>query len=309
MWVLSLDLTVPQMVSEVRLVPVWVALGAPGRGGVGIVGHGDPGVVLVPRVGIGQERGRGVAVTGVGPLVPVGIATPYRRGLVVVPRVVLASRGCVRATRTRTTLVLGFRLPVLIGDSDEVHFFFRVMLAPVLVSWSSTVGFGSRVLPIGVRGPWGVGLLLGLRPRYLPTPGNVMPGQLHALVVIDGLDAHNGEFRRVIKLRIRDGREPRSELVAEDASQQPHIHLLRREVVQFLPPHPGCLGKRLGVHFLGGVPFLLGRPRRLIAGFRIGRRGGGVFRDLLDWGPAAKEGTQNLSDTGQPRRMVVDRLA
>ena len=98
--------------------------------------------------------------------------------------------------------MLGFRLLVRIRGSGEVHFFFWVMLAPLLLSLSSTVGFASGVLPIGVRGPWGVGLLLGPRPRYLPTPGNVMPGQLHTLVVIDGLDARDGEFSRVIKLRV-----------------------------------------------------------------------------------------------------------
>ena len=54
-----LDLAVPRGVSEVRLVPVWVGWRAPGRGGVGIVCHGNPGVVLIPRVGVGQKRGRG----------------------------------------------------------------------------------------------------------------------------------------------------------------------------------------------------------------------------------------------------------
>ena len=79
-----LDLAVPRGVSEVRQVLLWVGWRAPRRGGVGIVCHGNSGVVLVPRVGVGQERGRGVAVmvtgaiTRVGPLVPVGTAAPYR---------------------------------------------------------------------------------------------------------------------------------------------------------------------------------------------------------------------------------------
>ena len=64
-----------------------VGWGAPrrGGGGGGIVGHGNLWVVLVPRVGIGQKRGRGVAVTRVGPPVPVGTATPYWQVVVAVP--------------------------------------------------------------------------------------------------------------------------------------------------------------------------------------------------------------------------------
>ena len=117
-----------------------------------------------------------------------------------VPRAAPARRGSVRATRAVPPLVLGFQLPVGIGSPSEVHFFFRVLLAQVLLPSSFTVGFAGGVLPIGVGGPRGVGLLLGLRPGYLPAPGNVMSGQLHTLVVIDGLDAHDGELRRVVKL-------------------------------------------------------------------------------------------------------------
>ena len=44
---LSPSLAVTQVLPELRLVPVWIGEGAPGWGGVGIVCHGDPGVVLV----------------------------------------------------------------------------------------------------------------------------------------------------------------------------------------------------------------------------------------------------------------------
>ena len=145
-----LDLAVPRGVSEVRLVAVWVGWRAPGRGDVGIVCHGNPWVVLVPLLGVGQERGRGVAVTRVGPLVLVGTATPYRWAVVAVPRAVPARQGSVRATRAVTPLVLGLRLPVGVGGPGEVHFVLRDMLAPVFLSSSSTVGFASGVLPIGV---------------------------------------------------------------------------------------------------------------------------------------------------------------
>ena len=142
--------------------------------------HGNPGVVLVPREGIGQERGLGVAVvvTGAittgGPLVPVGTVAPYRWAVVVVPRAALARRGSVKAERALTPLVLSLWLPVEVRGSSVVHSVVWVMLAPVLLSSSSTVGLASGVLPIRVRGPRGVGLLLGLRQGYLASPGNVM---------------------------------------------------------------------------------------------------------------------------------------
>ena len=56
------SLALPRVAPEVRLVAVWVGRGAPERGGVGVVCHGNPGVMLVPRVGVRQEGGRGVAI-------------------------------------------------------------------------------------------------------------------------------------------------------------------------------------------------------------------------------------------------------
>ena len=61
-------------------------------------------------------------------------------------------------------------------------------------------------MAIGVRGPQGVGLLLGLRLRYLLASADVVPGLLHTLVVVSELDAHDGELRRVVEVRVRDGR-------------------------------------------------------------------------------------------------------
>ena len=81
---LPLDLAVPRGVPEVRFVQVWVGGKAPGWRGEGIVCHGNSGVVLVPRAGVGQHRGRGVvvmvtgAVTRVGLLAPQCTAAPYR---------------------------------------------------------------------------------------------------------------------------------------------------------------------------------------------------------------------------------------
>ena len=81
----------------------------------------------------------------------------------------------------------------------------------------------------------------------------MVPGKLHALVVVDGFDAHDGELCRVVELRIRDGHEPATKLVAEDASQLPRLHPCRG-VVDLVPPHPERLAEDLGVHLLGRVP-------------------------------------------------------
>ena len=83
------------------------------------------------------------AITRVGPLVPVGTAAPYRWAVVAAPRAAPARRGSVRAARAVTPLVLGLRLPVGVGGSGEVHFVLWVMLAPVLLPSSSTVGLAS----------------------------------------------------------------------------------------------------------------------------------------------------------------------
>ena len=49
-------------------------------------------------------------------------------------------------------------------------------------------------IPCRVGGPWGVGLLLRLRLGDLPASGDVVPGQLHTPVVVDGFDLHDGEL-------------------------------------------------------------------------------------------------------------------
>ena len=62
--------------------------------------NGDPGVLLVPRVGIRQERGRGVtimvtgALTGVRPLIAVGTVAPRRRAIVPIPKAASAVWDC-----------------------------------------------------------------------------------------------------------------------------------------------------------------------------------------------------------------------
>ena len=71
------------MPTEVRLVAVGVGLGAPGRGSVGVVGHGHSGVVGVPRVRVGQEEGCCMVVVAAGKrlgLIAVRATTP-RPGL------------------------------------------------------------------------------------------------------------------------------------------------------------------------------------------------------------------------------------
>ena len=167
------------------------------------------------------------------------------------------------------------------------------------------MGLAGGVFPVGVGGPWGVGLLLGFRPGDLPASDDVVPGQLHALVVVDGFDAHDGEVRSVVE-RVRDGREPGTELVAEDASHQPRVHLPRRGVVDLLPTHPEHLGEDLGVHLLGRVPLLLGRTLCLVGSLGFGRGGGRAVHDLLYWGRAGEEGAQDFRDAGQAHCVAAD---
>ena len=133
-----------------------------------------------------------------------------------------------------------------------------------------------------------------------------MPGQLHTLVVIDELGAYDGELRRVVELRVGDGREPGSELVAKDAPQQPRIHFPGRGVIDLLPSHPGRIGEHLEAHFLGRAPLLLGRHFRLIGGVRFAWGAGGAVHDVLDRGRAGEEGTHKLSDAGQARCVATD---
>ena len=146
-------------------------------------------------------------------------SAPRWRAIVPIPRAASAGWGPVRAAWAVPPLVLGFWLPVAVRGRGEVHLFLRVLLASVLQPSSSTVGFAGGVFSIRVGDPWGVGLLLGLRPGYLPSSGDVVSGQLHTLVIVDGFESHDGELRCAVELRVRDGREPGTGLVAEDASQ------------------------------------------------------------------------------------------
>ena len=201
-----------------------------------------------------------MAVMRVGPLVPVRTATPCRGALVAVPRAAPATRGSVKTTRAVTPVVLGLRLPFEVRGSSEVHFVLRVMLAYVLPSSSSAVCFPSGVFPIGAEGPRGVGLHLGLRSGHLPSAGNVMPGELHTVNAIDGVEAHNGEFSRVVKLGVRDRREPHSELVSEETSQQSRVHLRRQGSSSSCHPTQCALENTWGSIVSVVYPFSLAAP-------------------------------------------------
>ena len=141
-------------------------------------------------------------LTGVRSLIAIGTSAPRQRAIVPIPKATAAERGPIRAAWAVLPLVLGLWFPVRVRGRGEVCLVLRVLPTAVLLSPPSTVGLAGGVFAIGVRGPWGVGLLLGLRPGYLPASGNVVPGQLHTLVAVDGLDAHDGELRRVVELRV-----------------------------------------------------------------------------------------------------------
>ena len=176
----------------------------------------------------------------------------------------------------------------------------------MILSSSSSVGFAARVVPVRVGGPRGVRLLLGFCPGDSPASGGVLSGQLHALVVIDGLDTNNRKLGLVVELLVRDGRHAGAKFVAEDASEEPRVNFPRWGVVHLLPSHPERLGEGLGVHNLGRVPLLLGRALCLVGGCGFGRRGGWTVHDPLDRGRAGEEGAQDICDAGQARRVAAD---
>ena len=105
-------LPVPRMPTEVRLEAVGVDCGAPGRGSVGVVGHGHSGVVVVPRVRVGLEGGCCMVVVAAGVcagLIAVRAATPRRRAVAPMARAAAAGRGPVRVAGAVPALILGVR--------------------------------------------------------------------------------------------------------------------------------------------------------------------------------------------------------
>ena len=105
-------LPVPGMPTEVRLEAVGVGWGAPGRGSVGVVGHGHPGVVVIPRVRVGLEGGCCMVVVAAGVragLIAVRATTPRRRAVAAMAWAAAAGRGPVRAAGAVLALILGVR--------------------------------------------------------------------------------------------------------------------------------------------------------------------------------------------------------
>ena len=115
-------------------------------------------------------------VTGVQPLVAVATATPRWPAIMAMPRTTTAGRGPVPAARAVPPLVLGLWFSFRVRGRREVCLLLREMLAAVLRSSSAMVGFAGGVFPVRVGSPWGVGLLLGLRPRDFLASGGGLPG-------------------------------------------------------------------------------------------------------------------------------------
>ena len=146
------------------------------------------------------------------------------------------------------------------------------------------MGLAGGVVPVGVKHPGGVRLLLGFGPGYSPAASGVLSGQLHASVILGGLDSDNREFGLVVELLVRDGRQAGTKFIAEDASEEPRIHFPRWGIVDLLPSYPQGLREGLRVHFLGCIPLLLGRTLCLVGGCGFGWGGGWAVRDPLDRG-------------------------
>ena len=105
-------LPVSRMPTEVRLEAVGVGWGAPGRGSVGVVGHGHPGVVGVPGVRVGLEGGCCMVVVAPGMrlgFIAVRATTPRRRAVAAMAWDVAAGRGPVRAAGAVPALIFGVR--------------------------------------------------------------------------------------------------------------------------------------------------------------------------------------------------------
>ena len=169
------------------------------------------------------------------------------------------------------------------------------------------MGLAGGVVPVGVRHPGSVRLLLGSGPSHSPAASGVLSGQFHASVILGGLDSDNREVGLVVELLVRDARQAGAKYIPEDASEESSIDFSRRGVVDLLPSYPQGLGEGLRVHFLGCIPLLPGRALCLVGGCSFGWGGGWTVRNLLDrGGGAGEEGAQDVRDTGQAGRMAAD---
>ena len=244
------------------------------------MGQGHSGVVGVPRVRVGLEGGCCMVVVAAGmfaglhPFIAVRAATSQQRAVAAMSRAAAAGRGPVRAACVVPSLVLGVRFSFRFRLRREVHLFFRLPLAAVFLSSSSSMGLAGGVVRVGVRHPGAVRLLLGFGPGHSPAASGVLPRQFHASVIHGGLDSDNREFGLVVELLVRGGRQASAKFIAQDASEEPRIHFPRWGIVDFLPSYPEGLGESLRVHFLGCIPLLLGRVLCLVGSCGFGWGGG-----------------------------------
>ena len=86
------------------------------------------------------------------------------------------------------------------------------------------MGFAGGVVAVVVGHPGAVRLLLGFGPGHSPAASGVLSGQVHAFVILGGLDCDNREFGLVVELLVRDGRQAGTKLIAEVPSEEPRIH-------------------------------------------------------------------------------------
>ena len=214
---------------------------------------------------------------GLYPFIVVRAATPQRRAVAAMATAAAAGRGPVRAAWAVPSLVLGVRFSFRFRGRREVHRFFRLPLAAVFLSSSSSMGLAGGVVPFGVRHPGGVRLLLGFGPGHSPAARRVLPCQFHASVILGGLDSDNREFGLVVELLVRDGRQAGTKFIAGDASEEPRIHFPRRGIVDFLPSYPQGLGEGLRVRFLGVYPFFLAAPSAYLAAAALAGEAAGLF--------------------------------
>ena len=148
-------LPVSRMPTEVRLEAVGVGWGAPGRGSVGVVGHGHPGVVGVPRVRVGLEGGCCMVVVAAGMrsgFTAVHATTPGRRAVGAMAWAAAAGRGLVRTAGAVPALILGVRFSFRFRRRRKVHLIVWVPWTALLPA-ASPMSFSGRMVSVRVRHP------------------------------------------------------------------------------------------------------------------------------------------------------------
>ena len=263
-------LPVPRTPTEVRLVAVGVGWGAPGRGSVGVVGHGHSGVVGVPRVRVGQEGGCCMVVVAAGErlwLIAVRAATPRRRAVAAMAWAAAAGRGPVRAAGAVPALIFGVWFSVRSRRCRKVHLIVRVPWTALLPA-ASPMSLPGRTVSVSVRvrHPGRKRLFLRFGPRHSPATSRVLPRQSHAALVLCWSDSDDCELGCMVQLFFSNGGKACTKFIPKDTTEESCINFTGRRIVDFLPADPQGFRVDLRIDFLGCIPLLFRCALCLVGG-------------------------------------------